>query len=649
MRIEVQGGTQLELPDGSTPAQIDEVVNHFQSTQGGTKQPAQQPDVSMGRTALDQGVQGATFGFGDEITDRLGAAGASLVTGEKYNDLLKEARANSKDRLSAEFQQHPVVAVGSNLAGTLLTGGAGATTKAGAAIANSLRTGNTAARIAKGALAGAASGGLYGAGAADDGNRLQGAESGAILGGVTGGAIPAAGAALSDVGSTIGNVGKGLLAKTPEAVQDAAASLKSGASDLYDQMRQSGANFNSKSAGNLLSGIKSTISNQQFIPELNPKTLAIVNHLDNRIAQAAQGGELSLSELDQYRRLLGKIGATEDGVSAGAVRKQIDSFVNNATAQDLSNGSTNAINLLNKGRAQYSQASKYEDIADVLTKAAGDPNKIKAGLTRFLNNDNNTRGWSPAELEALKNAASTGGTEKLLKMGGKFGIDLGTSLTPGNTVAPLIGGAINPAIPVAGTVARQAQKYAARGKAQSLLNVIEKGGNGAAPSAAVSPLLSAPAGQAAGMIENRPSSAMPQTVTAPQTPQAMPAPQANATPSNDLFSRVIKQESGGNQSAVSRKGAVGVAQLMPRTAPEAAQAAGLPYDFNKFVNDPEYNAALGKAYLGKLMAKYSGNQVQALMAYNWGQGNVDKWIRAGSNPNHIPAETRNYIKNILAM
>lgn len=147
------------------------------------------------RTGLDQSMQGATFGFSDEISDRIGAMIASKVTGIPYSELLKEARSTTKDRLAEQFQEMPVTSIVSNLAGGLATGGVGATTKAGTAIGNSLRTGSAPARIAKGIVAGAASGGLVGAGTAQDDQRIQGARQGAIFGGSVGAAVPAVAAA----------------------------------------------------------------------------------------------------------------------------------------------------------------------------------------------------------------------------------------------------------------------------------------------------------------------------------------------------------------------------------------------------------------------------------------------------------------------
>ncbi|KKF68285.1 transglycosylase SLT domain-containing protein [Citrobacter amalonaticus] len=137
------------------------------------------------------------------------------------------------------------------------------------------------------------------------------------------------------------------------------------------------------------------------------------------------------------------------------------------------------------------------------------------------------------------------------------------------------------------------------------------------------------------------------------------------TPSeSQLFSAMIWQESGGNQYGkdgtplVSPKGAVGVAQVMEDTGPEAARLAGVAWDRDKWLNDPRYNAKLGQAYFGAQMKKYDNNPVLAVAAYNAGPGAVDGWIekfgdpRTGAVSNEqfaaaIPYnETRNYVAKV---
>lgn len=131
-----------------------------------------------------------------------------------------------------------------------------------------------------------------------------------------------------------------------------------------------------------------------------------------------------------------------------------------------------------------------------------------------------------------------------------------------------------------------------------------------------------------------------------------------------LFSSIIWQESGGNQFGkdgaplVSPKGAVGAAQVMESTGPEAASLAGLPWDRDKWLNDPRYNVQLGKAYFGAQLKKYDNNPVLAVAAYNAGPGAVDGWIKQFGDPRDgtvsnaqfaaaIPyEETRNYVAKV---
>lgn len=122
-----------------------------------------------------------------------------------------------------------------------------------------------------------------------------------------------------------------------------------------------------------------------------------------------------------------------------------------------------------------------------------------------------------------------------------------------------------------------------------------------------------------------------------------------------LFERMIQQESGGQQFGAdgkplrSPKGAIGIAQVMPKTGPEAAQLAGLPWDVKRFHTDPEYNAALGKAYFQKQLSDFE-DPALAAAAYNAGPKRVQDALRKGGANgwiNHVPEETRNYVSNVV--
>jgi soluble lytic murein transglycosylase-like protein len=99
----------------------------------------------------------------------------------------------------------------------------------------------------------------------------------------------------------------------------------------------------------------------------------------------------------------------------------------------------------------------------------------------------------------------------------------------------------------------------------------------------------------------------------------------------DLFLKLIAQESGWDPQAVSPKGAVGLAQLMPDTADH------LGVD----INDPEANLEGGARYL-KMMFDRFGSWKLALAAYNAGPMAVEQ---AGGVPEF--AETIAYVAAIL--
>jgi hypothetical protein len=115
----------------------------------------------------------------------------------------------------------------------------------------------------------------------------------------------------------------------------------------------------------------------------------------------------------------------------------------------------------------------------------------------------------------------------------------------------------------------------------------------------------------------------------------------------NLYDDVEYFESGGNQDAVSKAGARGVMQLMPGTMKDPGFGVPTLAELrSKGLSDEEANRQVGQKYLDAMYRKY-GDEATALAAYNWGPGNVDKWLKKGGDPKQLPAETRKYISNIL--
>lgn len=141
------------------------------------------------------------------------------------------------------------------------------------------------------------------------------------------------------------------------------------------------------------------------------------------------------------------------------------------------------------------------------------------------------------------------------------------------------------------------------------------------------------------------------------------------TPDADLFSlharknqldypwvlAIARQESAFHPMARSQSGAMGLMQLMPATARQAAGQAGIPLKNKQALFQPGINIALGATHLGWLAQRFSGSRILATAAYNAGSTPVKRWV---AERGHLPLdiwietipydETRNYVQSVMA-
>ena len=357
-------------------------------------------------------TQGNTFGFGDEVVAGLSAPVASLFTGNSISDSYNEILSDERGRSEQFRKEEPLLSTVSEIGGAVGTGITGASTKAGAAIANSLRTGNTATRVGKSMLTGASSGGLYGYGAGEGEQRLKSAGQGAILGGVTGGAVPAIGAAASKLNT--------------KTLIPASEDIRKAASNLFSQADEAGGVLKSDVADefydNVLMIRPQTLEGQVFkgksavadildtIPSLKgkPMTLKAAQEIDEAL------GDLAYGTMDKF----GKV--TSEGKKFLDMQTSLRETIENADESMIAGGKE-GFNKLKKARNLWSTSLRLRDVEKIIENAQyyeQPTTAIKTGFRTLLRNSNRTKGFSKDEMKALKKAAETGIVTDFLRLAG---------------------------------------------------------------------------------------------------------------------------------------------------------------------------------------------------------------------------------------
>ena len=121
--------------------------------------------------------------------------------------------------------------------------------------------------------------------------------------------------------------------------------------------------------------------------------------------------------------------------------------------------------------------------------------------------------------------------------------------------------------------------------------------------------------------------------------------------SKDLLEAVKQQESGGRRYKADGKTLLEGPQTKYGTAKGEMQVLDMTnrdpgYGVKPARDDsPDERARVGRDYLNAMVNKY-GNRETALVAYNWGPGNTDKWLDKGGDFSKLPKETQNYVTKI---
>lgn len=447
---------------GETPDQM------FKRQYGGLSQEAR-PNVGEGvaRSAL----QGATFGGGDELV----AAGAAALdpllkgSGGSYGDRYGAYLNRERDR-TADFRgDHPVVAIGSEVAGAIPTSMLLPAFKAaeGASL-----TGRALVGGANAAGQGAAYGFNSGEGGAV--NRAENAGTTALISGAVGAAAPYVGNAVQKAGKSAAEskIAKAFLKDAPDT-----EALRRLGSDAFKKAEAAGVVVKPDAIGAQVDDIAAWAAKEGIDPTLHPGATAALKRLQDVVDDPQ-----SLDKIQTLRRVLGSAAqsqSTDERRIASGMISQLDDFVSSLTPEQTLAGNVGTVaDDLTNARDFWSRMKKSEMIDNAFTKAdmqaSGVENGLRIQFRQLLNNAKTRRNFSPEEIAAMEKVVKGDFTTNTLRRLGKLSAGTGqqgnmlnalTGTGLGAGVGATVGGPVGAAI---GAGAVQGLGYGSQKAAEAL-------------------------------------------------------------------------------------------------------------------------------------------------------------------------------------
>lgn len=426
-----------------------------------------QPDL---RTSL---VAGPTLSGADEIISGAQApvrATINALTGQGPQGLsenFQQAQAREAAIRAATEEQHPILSTVAEVGGSLPVGGVAA--KFIAATPKTVQLSNRAVKAfqtGKAATAGAGIGATQGF---LTGDGLEDRTSRAKTGAGIGAATAVGGEKLARAAGAIYN--RYATSKLAKALPTFSV-IKAKARKFYDASEKAGVHVKSEAVDDFKSIVNQKLQDVEFIPENFPEVTSALRRIEKVLTFNP-----SLKRLDKARGALKKaLGSLnkEDRNMAMIVKSSLDDFVNNLTPQQVTSGDPAlAVKFLNEARKLWAQSSKVETLELIMDKArrraartgsgANIENVIRQEFDKILNNRNLSRGFSSAELAAIRVVVE--GTKKgnRLRLVGKAAPTGIVSGGGGASAGALVGGAIGgpvgagvgaAAVPAVGAVAK---------------------------------------------------------------------------------------------------------------------------------------------------------------------------------------------------
>lgn len=419
---------------------------------------------------MDRGAGERMLGVGELINN----TGIGKYVGLPSNEILDEATKIAQE----QGKGTGITGAIGEMAGDPLSWMGGAEFKAAKTVPSLMKAG-----AKYGALSGATE-----PGAKNIKENAENALEGGAVGAVAAPAVPYAGKKIAE---GAGNAGRtlyeGFKARAPEALDRVRENMTKQGDTAFKAMRQSGVRIIPEKSQQIVQTIESDLAQETGKNDsvLHKGTLKVLKDM-----HSASHKGFDIEDLHIYQKRLANVinknslagGNREDAMKATVAKDLIDEKLGELKSTDIPHEAADAIHQLHLGKAVWSQMRSFETIADIVKKADGDPNRMKNLFEQLKNNKRRMKRLEPYR-EEIEAAARNSTPETMMKMLGKFGVDLGsiraaasgsalpvaTEVLSGKYGHPLTGTALT----TAGTAAKYGQKLTARAKAERVLKAIE--------------------------------------------------------------------------------------------------------------------------------------------------------------------------------
>lgn len=271
--------------------------------------------------------------------------------------------------------------------------------------------------------------------------------------------------------------------------------LSSIASPMFKSARDSGAALNGDRYADFLGDLETRLIREGVDKMLHPKATAVFDAMTKRL-----GDNPTIADLMTMRRQIGIAANStvpelaDERRLAGIMRDQLDDMIDNMTDADLVAGTAAGVSdNLAKARSLWSRAKKSETIDDIIARAelqaSGTENGLRIGFRQLLKDKKRLRGFTPAEVAAMKDVVNGGSLIKAMRtlgklsfgttgsnfLGGSIGIAAGGSI--GNAIGGPLGGIVGGALaPLTGLMFQKAADASTRRAADFARALVASGG-----------------------------------------------------------------------------------------------------------------------------------------------------------------------------